>query len=42
VAQIANDTGASRQTAEHYMRFRDQMTVAAAGDKRLRVVKSQG
>lgn len=42
VAQIANDIGASRQTVEHYMRFRDQMGVAAAGDRRLRVVKSRG
>jgi hypothetical protein len=42
VAQISNDTGASSQTVGHYMRFRDQMKVAADGDKRLRVVKSQG
>jgi hypothetical protein len=35
VTQIANDVGASRNTVEHYMRFRDQMAVAADGPKRL-------
>jgi|SRR5579859_1208151 len=38
VDQIANDIGMSRQNVEHYMRFRDQMKVAADGQKRLRLV----
>lgn len=36
--QISNDVGMSRQMVEHYMRFRDQMGVAIAGQKRLRLV----
>lgn len=39
VDQISNDVGMSRQMVERYMRFRDQMQVAAAGQTRLRVVK---
>ena len=39
VDQIANDIGMSRQMVERYMRFRDQMQVAAAGQARLKVVK---
>ncbi|WP_316196802.1 hypothetical protein [Bradyrhizobium sp. SZCCHNS3053] len=38
VDQIANDIGMSRQNVEHYMRFKDQMKVAADGQRRLRVV----
>ena len=38
VDQIANDIGMSRQNVEHYVRFKDQMKVAADGQKRLRVV----
>jgi hypothetical protein len=38
VDQIANDIGMSRQNVEHYMRFKDQMKVAADGQKRLRLV----
>jgi integrase len=38
VDQIANDIGMSRQNVDHYMRFRDQMKVAADGQKRLRLV----
>lgn len=38
--QIANDIGMSPQMVEHYMRFRDQMDVAAAG--RLRLVETGG
>jgi hypothetical protein len=38
VDQIANDIGMSRQNVEHYMRFKDQMQVAAQGQKRLRLV----
>ena len=37
--QISNDVGMSRQMVEHYMRFRDQMQVAAGGAARLRLVK---
>ncbi len=39
VDQISNDVGMSRQMVERYMRFRDQMQVAAAGQARLRIVK---
>lgn len=38
--QISNDIGASRQTVDHYMRFKDQMEVAAAGRSRLRLIES--
>jgi hypothetical protein len=37
--RIANDIGATRKTVEHYVRFCDQMQVAAAGDKRPRPVE---
>ena len=40
--QIANDIGATRQTVDHYMRFKDQMDVAAVGRERLQLVKSEG
>ncbi len=33
VDQIANDIGMSRQMVERYMRFRDQMEIAAAGKR---------
>jgi hypothetical protein len=36
--QISNDVGMSRQMVEHYMRFRDQMGLAADRRKRLRLV----
>ena len=36
--QISNDIGMSRQMVEHYMRFKDQMEVAAAGQARLKLV----
>jgi integrase len=39
VDQIANDVGMSRQMVEHYMRFKDQMQVAAAGRRRLQLVE---
>jgi hypothetical protein len=38
VDQVANDTGATAQTVAGYMRFRDQMQVAADGRERLRLV----
>ena len=38
VDQIANDIGMSRQMVERYMRFRDQMEIAAAGQARLRMI----
>jgi hypothetical protein len=38
IDQIANDIGMSRQNVQHYMRFKDQMKVAADGRKRLQVV----
>jgi hypothetical protein len=41
VDQISNDIGMSRQMVEHYMRFKDQMGVAADGQKRLHLVKKE-
>jgi hypothetical protein len=41
VDQIANDISMTRQNVEHYMRFRDQMKVAADGKKRLRLVTKE-
>src|SRR4051794_35129104 len=41
VDQIANDIGMSRQNVEHYMRVKDQMRVAAQGQKRLRLVSNE-
>jgi len=38
VDQIGNDIGMSRQMVERYMRFRDQMEIAAAGQARLRII----
>src|SRR5262249_8266989 len=40
--QIANDIGMSRQTVEYYMRFKDQMGVAAEGRSRLELVSKRG
>jgi hypothetical protein len=40
IDQIANDVGMSRQMVERYMRFKDQMEVAATGAGRLRLVKT--
>jgi hypothetical protein len=39
VDQIANDIGMSRQMVERYIRFRDQVEVAAAGRARLQVIR---
>jgi hypothetical protein len=41
VDQMANDIGMTRQNVEHYMRFKDQMKVAAEGQKRLRIVSKE-
>jgi hypothetical protein len=41
VDQISNDIGMSRQTVNHYMRFRDQMGVAADGPARLQLIKKE-
>ena len=41
VDQISNDIGMSRQTVEHYMRFKDQMSVAVDGQKRLSLVTKE-
>jgi predicted transcriptional regulator len=38
VNQIANDVGMSRQTVGYYMRFKDQMGIAAEGRSRLKLV----
>ena len=38
VDQIANDIGMSRQMVERYMRFRDQMEVAAMGQARPKLI----
>jgi len=40
--QIANDIGMSRPMVDHYMRFRDQMEVAAGGRSRLKLVDAEG
>jgi hypothetical protein len=42
VNQIANDIGMSRQTVEYYMRFKDQMGLAADGRSRLKLVSKRG
>ena len=39
IDQIGNDIGMSRQMVERYMRFRDQVEVAAAGRARLKLIK---
>jgi integrase len=41
IDQIANDIGMSRQMVEHYMRFKDQMEVAAGGSARLKIVSDR-
>jgi hypothetical protein len=41
VDQISNDIGMSRQMVERYMRFRDQMHIAAAGQARLRLIEKR-
>jgi hypothetical protein len=38
IDQISNDIGTSNQMVERYMRFRDQMEVAATGQARMKVV----
>jgi hypothetical protein len=40
--QIADDIGASRQTVTDYMRFKDQMEIAAAGREPFRLVDNAG
>ena len=42
VDQISNDIGMSRQMVDHYMRFKDQMGLAADGRKRLKLVTPEG
>jgi hypothetical protein len=42
VDQIANDIGMSRQTVDYYMRFKDQMGLAADGRARLKLVGREG
>ena len=39
IDQIGNDIGMSRQMVERYMRFRDQVEVAAAGRARFELVR---
>jgi predicted transcriptional regulator len=39
--QIANDIGMSRQNVDHYMRFRDQVKTADAGQRRLKLVSKE-
>ena len=38
----SNDIGMSRQMVDHYMRFKDQMGLAADGRKRLKLVTPEG
>lgn len=40
--QISNDIGMSSQMVESYMRFRDQVDVAAQGKARLKLIKTKG
>jgi integrase len=40
VEQIANDIGMSRPMVDRYMRFKDQVEIAAAGPARLRLVEN--
>jgi hypothetical protein len=42
IDQIANDIGMSRQMVERYMRFRDQMEVAMAGQAKLQLAGRAG
>ena len=42
VDQIANDIGMSRQMVERYMRFKDQMEIAAGGATRPRLFEVKG
>jgi hypothetical protein len=42
IDQIANDIGMSRQMVERYMRFRDQMEIAMAGQAKLQLVHDAG
>jgi hypothetical protein len=42
VDQISNGIGMSRQMVDHYMRFKDQMGLAADGRKRLKLVTPEG
>jgi hypothetical protein len=42
VDQISNDIGMSRQMVDHYMRFEDQMGLAADGRQRLKLVTREG
>jgi len=42
VDQIANDIGMSRPMVERYMRFKDQMEVAASGSARPKLVEVKG
>jgi hypothetical protein len=42
VDQIANDIGMSRPMVERYMRFKDQMELAASGSARPRLVEARG
>lgn len=42
IDQIANDIGMSRQMVERYMRFRDQMEIAMAGQAKLQLVAGVG
>jgi hypothetical protein len=39
--QIANNIGMSRQNVDHYMRFRDQVKTADAGQRRLKLVSKE-
>jgi hypothetical protein len=39
--QISNNIGMSRQMVDHYMRFNDQMGIAADGRKRLKLISKR-
>jgi hypothetical protein len=42
IDQISNDIGMSRQMVNHYMRFKDQMGIAADGRRGLKLVNREG
>jgi hypothetical protein len=41
IQQMSNDIGMSRQMVDHYMRFKDQLGLAADGQCRLRLVTKE-
>jgi hypothetical protein len=40
--QVSNDIGMSRQMIDHHMKFKDQMGIAADGEKHLKLITQEG